>query len=115
MPLVLPDWFVAVLTIATIIFGSGRLTRVLVHDSFPPVVWFRIKWDNLTEEGRLSGWNSLIHCHWCSSFWITAGCIGWLIGGWYAEWAMWAWWVFWGALAASYLSTMVIVRDEPEE
>lgn len=115
MPLVLPDWMVAILTIATVVLGSGRLTRVIYYDSFPPAVKFRIWWDDHTTEGRFSGWNSLFHCPWCLSFWITLGCIGWLIGGWYITWMMWAWWVFWGALAASYVATMVIVRDEPEE
>lgn len=116
MPIDIPDWLLVLLTVATIIFGSGRLTRVIFYDTFPPVVWFRMQWDRLTDRpGYVGQWNSLMHCPWCLSFWITLGCIGWMVGGWYVEWLMWAWWVFWGALAASYVATIVIVRDEPEE
>lgn len=116
MPLVLPDWLVALLAIAVIVLGSGRLVRVIYYDAFPPSTWLRLKWDALTDRpGYLGEWNKLLHCPWCLSFWITLGCVGWLIGGWYVGWLMFAWWVFWGTLAASYLATMVIVRDEPEE
>ena len=116
MPITIPDWLVAILTIATIVLGSGRLVRVIYYDAFPPSAWFRAKWDDLTEgRGRLDQWNKLMHCPWCLSFWITLGCVGWMVAGWYVPWIMWAWWVFWGTLAASYLATMVIVRDEPEE
>lgn len=116
MPLVLPDWLVAVATVLTIILGSGRLVRVIYYDAFPPATWLRMKWDALTDrDGWLGQWNKLLHCPWCLSFWITLGCIGWMIAGWQVSWLMWSWWVFWGALAASYVATMIIVRDEPEE
>lgn len=116
MPIILPEWLVAILTILTIVLGSGRLTRVIYYDEFPPVVWLRMTWDSWTDvPGKLGQWNKLLHCPWCLSFWITLGCVGWMIAGWHIVWLMWAWWVFWGTLAASYVATMVIVRDEPEE
>lgn len=117
MPIIIPDWLTVILAVAVIILGPARLTRVIYYDSFPPMVWLRIKWDDLTEgkPGMLGQWNKLLHCPWCLSFWVTLGCIGWMVGGWYVTWLMWAWWVFWGALAASYVGTIIIVRDEPEE
>lgn len=110
---VMPDLFVAILGVAVVILGPARLTRVIVHDSFPPAVRVRIWWDSLTEKGPLKSWNSLLHCWWCLSFWVTLACIGWFIGAWYVEWLMWAWWIFWGALAASYVGAIITSRDEP--
>ena len=117
MPFTLPDWFVVLLAIAVIVLGSARLTRVIWYDKFPPAAWLRAKWDDLTERPgtKRMQWNLLLHCPWCLSFWVALGCVGWFIGGWYVEWIMWAWWVFWGTLAASYVGTIILVRDEPEE
>lgn len=112
MSLVLPDWLIALLAIATAVLGVGRLTRVLVYDDFPPSVWVRIQWDRITRDGP---WSKLVHCWWCASFWVALACLGWWLGGMHVEWIMWAWWVFWGGLAVSYVATMIIVRDTPNE
>lgn len=118
----IPDWMLVLGAVATGILGVGRLTRVIVYDSFPPAVWLRMKWDEFTDgkgnpESPLSrnGWNSLLHCWWCMSFWVALGCVGWWILGGFIPWVAYAWWVFWGALAISYVSTMIVVRDEPKE
>jgi hypothetical protein len=89
------------------ILSSARLTRLVAQDSFPPSVWARIKWDNLTE-GK--AWNPLLHCHWCLAPWFTAvvGLWGWLSG------LHVAWWVFNAWLAASYVASMIVERDEKE-
>lgn len=99
---------IAVAAILTTILGVGRLTRVIVHDSFPPAVWWRITWARITKDGP---WVKLFTCWWCLSFWVTLVCIGhaWLSG------LAWHWWLFWGALALSYVAAMVIARDEPAE
>lgn len=116
MPIMIPDWLTVLLAVAVIILGPARLTRLMYHDEFPPMVWLRIKWDDLTDKpGKLGQWNKLLHCPWCLSFWVTLACIAWLILAFNIEWLMWAWWVWWGALSAAYIGTMVIVRDEPEE
>jgi hypothetical protein len=97
------------------IVGVGRLGRVIIYDSFPPSVWLRIKWDNLTYDqstGEASKWNLLLHCPWCLLPWLMAICVGWFFLGLQFEWAAWAWWLFWGWLALSYLSSMLYVRDE---
>lgn len=104
--------FLMVLAVLALTLGSGRLTRVLVHDAFPPAIAFRIAWDKLTEG---SEWNKLFHCWWCLSFWVTLFGIGWFawgqIPGW--EYLNIAWWVFFGALGMSYIAAIVIARDEP--
>ena len=112
MNLVLPDMFVAVIAILTGLLGVGRLTRVIVYDDFPPSVWWRMLW------GRWTGgtlWEKLFTCWWCLSFWVSLLCIGWFLLIDVAPIFFWSWWVFWGALALSYVATMVIVRDEPRE
>lgn len=96
-----------ILSIAAFVWivSSARITRLITQDSFPPVVWLRIKWDDKTDG---NGWNVLFHCHWCMSFWVTA-----IIGGWgYLSNLHWTWWIANITLAASYLSAMTVERDE---
>jgi len=106
------DHWVAVLAIIVAIVGVARLTRVIVHDDFPPAVWWRIKWATWTKDGP---WAKLFLCWWCLSFWVALACIGWFLLIDLHEFWLWSWWIFWGALALSYLATMLIVRDEPKE
>ena len=101
------------LALATAVLGVGRLTRVIVHDPFPPAIQVRMAWDRLV--GDDSPWSKLFHCWWCMSFWITMFCIGWFmlgqIDGW--AWVNVLWWIVWGGLSISYLAAIVIARDEP--
>jgi hypothetical protein len=100
------------LAVLTTILGAGRLTRVIVHDAFPPAIKLRMAWDRLVGDGP---WSKLFHCWWCMSFWVTLFCVGWYflgqIDGW--AWVNVAWWVFWGTLAMSYVAAIIIARDEP--
>lgn len=106
----LDDIHIGVIAILVAVFGVGRLTRVIVHDDFPPAMWWRDTWRKMTGDGP---WSMLFLCWWCLSFWVALFCIGWFIAGYYIVWIAWTWWIFWGALAVSYAATMVIVRDEP--
>lgn len=101
---------IGVIAILVMILGVGRLTRVIVHDDFPPAMWWRDVWRSLTNDGP---WSKLFLCWWCLSFWVALVSIGWFIAGLFVVWIAWTWWIFWGALAVSYAATMVIVRDEP--
>lgn len=99
-----------VLWVLAFIVGSisaGRITRLLTQDTFPPAVWFRIKWDEWTED---SGWNTLFHCHWCLSFWavLPIGLWAWLSN------LHPSWWIFNAIMAASYVAPMIVERDEKE-
>lgn len=87
------------------ILSVGRLTRLITQDSFPPVVWLRMKWDAKTEGG---GWNLLLHCHWCLAPWLVLP-----IGAWALLTDFhWSWWLFNGWLAIAYLTSMIVERDE---
>jgi len=111
---VIPDspwWLTLVIAVPTLVLGAGRITRAIYHDDFPPSIWFRVKWDLLTEN---SSWNLLFHCPWCLSFWVTGGLIGWFALGFLAPWIWWTWWIVVGWFALAYLVPMIIVRDEPD-
>lgn len=110
MTLIAGDGWLAFLTIAIAVLGVGRLTRVIVHDDFPPAVWWRMQWSKWTKDGP---WAKLFLCWWCLSFWIALVCIGWFLLADVSPFFLWSWFIFWGALALSYAATMVIVRDEP--
>lgn len=84
--------------------SAGRITRLLVQDTFPPVVWVRMKWDDLTDG---SDWNTLFHCHWCMSFWVTLP-IG--LWAWLSDLHA-SWWVINGIMAAAYVAPMIVERD----
>jgi hypothetical protein len=108
--IVLVNPWLAILAILVGILGVGRLTRVIVHDDFPPAVWWRMQWGRITNHGP---WEKLFQCWWCLSFWVALVCIGWFLLIDVHAVFLWSWWIFWGALALSYVATMVIVRDEP--
>jgi len=86
------------------VVSAARLTRLITQDTYPPVVWLRIKWANITNEGP---WEKLATCPWCAAPYITAIILAW---GLLTDFQV-AWWVFNGWLAAAYLASMVVVRD----
>lgn len=98
---------IVAVAVLTGILSSARLTRLLTQDEFPPAVWLRIKWDTLTED---NGWNKLFHCHWCMAPWTTA-VVG--LWGWLSDLHV-SWWVFNIWLAAAYVNSMIVERDEVE-
>ena len=97
------------LAILTAVLGVGRLVRVITYDDFPPTIWARMTWDRLTNDGP---WAKLAHCFWCATPWIMLVAMVW---GWFALGTDWAWtcWAFWGWMALSYVSSMIVARDEP--
>jgi undecaprenyl pyrophosphate phosphatase UppP len=108
----LDNIWIALLAIVVGVVGVARLTRAVVHDDFPPFVWWRIQWSRITHDGP---WDKLFNCWWCLSFWVSLVCIGWFLLIDVHEFFLWSWWIFWGGLALGYLATMLIVRDEPKE
>lgn len=87
------------------ILSSARLTRLITQDVFPPAAWARSKWDNLTGD---TDWRTLFHCHWCMAPWTTLA-----VGLWgYLSDLHISWWFFNVWLAASYIASMVVERDE---
>lgn len=112
MTAALDNIWIALLAIVVGVVGVARLTRAVVHDDFPPFVWWRIQWARITNDGP---WDKLFNCWWCLSFWVALTCIGWFLLIDVHVFFLWSWWIFWGGLALGYLATMLIVRDEPKE
>jgi hypothetical protein len=90
------------------VIAVARLTRLVVDDDWPPMVWFRRKWDRLTEN---STWSVLVECYWCVSPYIAAVDIGWAI---LAN-LHWTWWLVNGWLAVSWLASYMCFRDIPAD
>lgn len=86
------------------VLSASRLTRLVTWDSFPPSVWFRMKWDTITKDGS---WSLLVHCGYCFSFWATLGVVLW---GYWSDWNSF-WWIANGTLAASYAAAVFMTND----
>ena len=102
------DWpeLLAAVVVGTL--GVARLTRLVVDDDWPPMLWFRRIWDRAWGQ---STWVTLIECPFCVAPYFTAASIGW------AVWSdlHWSWWLFHGWLAVAYVAAMLNVRDIPPE
>lgn len=86
------------------VVSVARLTRLITQDTYPPTVWLRIKWEDLTDG---TGWEKLATCPWCAAPYIAAVIGGW---GWLTDFQT-AWWAVNIWLAGSYLAAMVVIRD----
>lgn len=106
-----PWWLVVAVLVA--VLGVGRWTRLLVFDKFPPAAWVRQKWADLTKDR--GDWALLLFCWWCAGPWIMLVCIGWFWLSFSAPWIAIAWWLFFGWGALSYVSSMIVARDEPKD
>jgi len=110
MPSDMPPWGLTwgalILALLVTVFAAGRLTRLITADHWPPVDWFRAKWD--AHSDRLGGWWLLAACHWCLGPWMTA-----IVGLWAVlSHLHWTWWIFNGWLALSYLTSILVHHDE---
>lgn len=97
-----------VLAFTAAVLSVGRLTRLVTQDTWPPVAWWRTKWDDWTED---SGWNDLFHCPFCLAPWIAAVILAW---GWLTD-LHWTWWAFNLWLAISYLASILVYHDEGKD
>ncbi len=95
-----------ILAMVVAVFGVGRAVRAITYDDFPPSIWVRMTWSRITKHGP---WAKLASCFWCATPYVMAVCLAW---GWFSS-LHWSWWMVWGWLAASYLSSIVLARDEP--
>ena len=88
--------------------SSARITRLATHDAFPPIVWLRLKYDDLTNDGD---WSLLVHCQYCFGVWAAAFVVGWAylsgLDGWWGE----AWWWFNGFLSVAYMAAIMMSYD----
>lgn len=112
------EW-VAVAVVA--VLSAARLTRLATWDKFPPAVWLRDKYADLTDG---SGWQLLAFCGYCASFWIFALVVLWadLAGvldgrtawGTDGDVARVIWWFANGILGGSYAAAIVMAHDGDE-
>lgn len=106
---------VAVITVT----ASARITRLATYDQFPPALWLREKFADLMDGGpRRRGWQILVYCGYCFSFWATLLVVIWadlsgIFEGWTDDPSLWAsgWWFLMGTLGASYLAAIMMKHD----
>jgi hypothetical protein len=101
-----PWYWIAVAAVA--VLSSARLTRFLVYDEFPPIMWLRERLKVVeVEDLAKSRWKLLAVCGFCMSFWVTLAVVTW---GYLTDWQT-AWWLVNGTFAASYLAASYVARD----
>lgn len=103
----MPDLLEIVLAAIVGVVGVARLTRLVVDDDFPPVVWLRTLYLSHTS----ASWGVLVSCPFCVAPYFGALALAWAE----VSHLHWTWWVFWGWLAGSYVASMIVVRDTPPE
>lgn len=94
--------------IAAFVVGSlaiGRVTRLVVDDDFPPVMWLRGWYIRTAPEA----WAELVGCAFCISFWIALANTTWA----YLSDLHWTWWFANLTFASAYVGAMVNRRDVP--
>lgn len=95
------------------IVSVARVTRLVTHDTWPPMEWARPR-----IAARLKGWAELIVCPFCVAPYLMVVQIAWFlllyenVSTTHFLW-FWvlpnAWWAF------SYLASIIVAYDQPEE
>jgi hypothetical protein len=85
----------------------ARATRLVTHDTWPPMLRVRAWWGSLVHHGP---WVDLVECPFCFAPYAAAVDLLW------AVWSGldWVWWVVNVWAAFSYLAAIVVAYDEPE-
>lgn len=94
---------VAVITI----MSAARITRLLTFDKFPPIKFFRDKYEDATDG---SNWQLIAYCAYCMSPWVTLLIVGW---GYLVDFDT-AWFLVNGIFAASYSAAIIVALDKGE-
>lgn len=96
------------------VLAVARVTRLVVFDDYPPVVYLRQRYRQLVGYGA---WEGLVTCPFCFAPWAMLASVLW---AWFggldpSSWSGGLWWLghLWFGLA--YAASMVVVRDEPPE
>lgn len=88
------------------VLSTARITRLIVWDTYPPSVWFRLWWDRHASEA----WSELVHCGYCAGMYVSTLVVG---SGWLCGWHT-AWWIVTGVLSTAYLGAIVMAYDGDE-
>lgn len=86
----------------------GRVTRFIVEDDMPVIMWVRRVWDRWTST---SDWNLLLHCVFCAGIWVAAADVAFA----FLTDLHWSWWAVNLWLAGAYIGSMIVPRDLPED
>lgn len=89
---------------------SARVTRLIIHDKFPPSVWLRKIWDRAAGE---SPWGWLLRCNYCLPPWImlVTMLLAWWMGVFTIDSTQDVWWFVASWLGLSYVSSMLVTYD----
>lgn len=98
-------YWIAVAVVA--VASAARITRLLTIDEFPPVTFFRDRYESKTQG---SDWQALAYCPFCMSFWVTIGVVLW---GYFTDYQD-AWWLVNGIFGGSYLAAILVKKDGDE-
>lgn len=85
------------------VLATARLTRLIINDSWPPVLWIRVQWDRITDHGP---WYDLVDCPWCLAPWLVAPNLALAVITDLHP----AWWIINGWLAASLVTSWVAIK-----
>lgn len=108
------DRFLLVLAIITGVIATARATRLVVDDTWPPIVRFR-EWYTDRVPAR---WEPLVECPFCASTWLAVPNVVWfaLMIRWPdAWWLSVPWWIANGWFALIYVAAIITTRDIPPE
>lgn len=99
------EWVaVAIVTI----MSAARITRLVTADHYPPSMWVRMKWHQITKDGD---WALLVDCPYCFAVWASGFVLLW---GYLSDFH-WSWWLFNGWLGAAYAAAYVVIFDGDDE
>lgn len=104
-----PVTLTAALLLGTV--AVARCTRLVTSDTWPPILWLRLRWLTWTANGGTArqGWEELFTCAFCFAPYASAGDAA-LAG--FSGLAPWWWWL--NVIPASaYLAAAFVARDEP--
>ena len=94
------------------IVSTARMARLLTFDDFPPAAWFRLKFASLLG----SKWENLAVCPFCIAPYLMAVQIAWFLALYrHHDAFIWFWLVpnlWW---AGSYVASIVVAYDQPED
>lgn len=102
------QWWQILLAVVIAVIGAARLTRLVTHDSFPPIVWLRMKYEDHVPED----WGTLVHCPWCMGPWMMLIAMLLFLPTVLVPWFAFVWWFFYGWMALSYLVSQYVHFDE---
>lgn len=96
------------LAVIVAILSVARTARFIIHDSFPPMMWLRVRIFALYKDD--STWRELWECPFCLCPWLAIPMGAWMY---YSD-LHWTWWVINGWWAAAYVAAIVYSYDQPE-